>query len=191
MPLQVTASWKWYNYLAIQAAPKQPLRLNLDETCMQFLPPTEAGAVPAGTPADMLRLQSTRAKARANFSYIGLICDNKRIQEALPQIFLVRMQHLSAAATRLLQEQLPPNYIIHRLRRAWTTTLLMLQMIRVLAVCLQPWRETHQPILLMDALGAHCTPIVLQVLQIQFLAPNPICHTFHTESSPKTPRMIH
>lgn len=162
---QVMATWQWYNYLASNAAGKTLLRINLDETSIPFLLTGTTGTAPQSTSSSHdLRINATRARARANFSFLGIVCDNKLIQQALPYIFLVRKTHVGKGPLAALRSALPPNVIIWRLDKAWTTIEIMLSLIRILKACLQPWLHTHQPILLFDALAAHINLRVLQAL---------------------------
>ena len=172
---QVMATWQWYNYLASNAAGKTLLRINLDETSIPFLLTGTTGTAPqSASSSHDLRINATRARARANFSFLGIVCDNKLIQQALPYIFLVRKTHVGKGPLAALRSALPPNVIIWRLDKAWTTIEIMLSLIRILKACLQPWLHTHQPILLFDALAAHINLRVLQAL-IHLFRNSPPC----------------
>eukprot|EP00975_Prorocentrum_lima_P030167 6327630-Prorocentrum_lima.AAC.1 len=63
----------------------------MDETSMMYLPDLLPGRICTATPAPSRH--STRAQARARFTWIAFCTDNTAVQRILPQILLINRRH--------------------------------------------------------------------------------------------------
>ena len=63
---------------------------------------------------------------------------------------------------RLVQAALHQNVILLRRKSGWVNKDFLVKYVKLLAGCLEPFASQYQPILLWDALPAHCAPSVLR-----------------------------
>jgi hypothetical protein len=104
----------------------------------------------------------TRGEMRSSFTHVAFICDDVNIQRKLPQIFLVGERHISVADAERVHQELAPNIHVWRVKKAWVNSLLMQEIVKLLARTLDEHRSTHQCILYADVFRAHLTPPVLR-----------------------------
>lgn len=102
---------------------------------------------------------SLRAR-RSAVSYMAFICDDDRVQAKLPQVFVSNQHVLSLRDLTFLRGMASSR--VHILRRAssWLNTSLLVDIIALLARCLEEELQTHHIILSMDAHKVHLGPAV-------------------------------
>lgn len=138
----------------------------MDETSCKFVPPVQKGIVMARGRQfkDLVRRGqggSLRAR-RSAVSYVAFVCDQDRVQAKLPQI-VVSNEHVLTqrqfAAIRCLG-----GSRIRVLRRisSWNNASLMVEIVGILAGCLEEERRTHHIIFTLDAHKSHLSPRVVR-----------------------------
>ena len=160
---KATAAWQWFNW-TLQRVPlgKTPLRLNFDETsCRLFYEtaPGILGSEPIASSAHkgFITQQVTRRQKRGTLSFLALLCDDPTIQPLLPQI-IVGNEHLVPEAVRRALEAeslLMTNVTVLRRKSAWVNDELLSLVAATWGKALRKYKDTHQPILLMDVCSPH------------------------------------
>jgi len=88
------------------------------------------------------------------------VCDNAKVQRALPHIPLVRKQFSPQVMLANLLEAVQPPVTVWVVENSWTTAEMMIRVLNHLKMCLQEWAATRQIILSADAFRAHISPNV-------------------------------
>ena len=162
--------WTWTDWLAAKAreAGKTLLLLNLDETSIPVTFTHAGGNVMLRDPSKnwhcLLRQAATREMKRAYSTHVGLICNDPAIQPLLPQVVLVGEQLLTSAVLSAIQQELPGNVYVKKLRKGWNNQKEHAIIIRLLGLILAPVRERYQPVLMFDAVSLHLADEVMQEL---------------------------
>ena len=156
--------WQWWNCLEEQVVlPRKVLRVNVDETAVRFYMPQRAGLVTKrrrGAPS--LAQDASRRQQRSCVTHVAAICDDTAVQPSLPQVIIGNESVLQAAAVKLVGPALHKNVILLRRKSGWVNKDFLVSYVKLLAACLEPFALRYQPILLWDALPAHCAPSVLR-----------------------------
>lgn len=156
--------WQWWNCLEDHVAlPKKVLRVNVDETAVRFYMPQPAGLLAKrrrGGPS--LAQDASRRQQRSCVTHVAAICDDTAVQPSLPQVFIGNEAVLQVAAVKLVRPALHKNVILLRRKSGWVNKDFLVSYVKLLAACLEPFALAYQPILLWDALPAHCAPSVLR-----------------------------
>ena len=156
--------WQWWNCLEEHVAlPRKVLRVNVDETAVRFYMPQRAGLVAKrrrGGPSPTQ--DASRRQQRACVTHVAAICDDTAVQPLLPQVFIGNEAVLQASAVKLVRPALHKNVILLRRKSGWVNKDFLVSYVKLLAACLEPFALAYQPILLWDALPAHCAPSVLR-----------------------------
>lgn len=152
--------WKWLGFIRQFAAPKEVLMLNLDETCIGRTTANVKGhVVTSRTPGQILHRElvarTPSRHRRGIVTHIAIIANRTDVQPALPQIFVGNPQRFSLGLTAQLQHEAPANVHIWRQKSSYNNIETMCKVIDLLAVALQPWMASFQPILLLDMCFAH------------------------------------
>ena len=135
----------------------------MDETAVRFYMPQRKGLVPKRRRGGPSRAQdASRRQQRSCATHVAAICDDTAVQPSLPQVFIGNEAVLQAAAVRLVQPALHKNAILLRRKSGWVNKDFLVSYVKLLAACLEPFASDYQPILLWDALPAHCAPSVLR-----------------------------
>ena len=95
-------------------------------------------------------------------THVAMICDNTTIQPLLPQIIIGSEHVLRVRDVDYVRPRVSANVHVWRRSSGWVNANTMLEIWELLAKALQPFMDTCQPILLMDALPAHCAGRVLR-----------------------------
>ena len=142
---------------------KRPLYINLDETAVAMAMPSLRGLVlgklqwPGGR---VPHQKVSRATRRAMMTHVCMITHNANLQKQLPQYFLASKRCFTQTALNAL-DVLPGEVIFLRRKSAWNTGSLMVQILRRLATVVEPYRDTFQPILVLDAAKVHLAAEVI------------------------------
>ena len=154
------ATWQWVNYLRHSVEePLEPLMLNLDETAVAYYHGDQRGNLVAykrarrDGPEPVQRV--SRRQLRGCLTHVAIIADRADVQAVLPQVLLGNESMLPARVVRAMEGTLPPNVIVKRAKSSWTNIPTMVWVLDLVARALEPWRATHQPILLMDCARQH------------------------------------
>ena len=167
---KATAAWQWFNW-TLQRVPagKKALRMNLDETsCRLFYEraPGILGSEPIAASArkGFIAQRVTRKQKRGAFSLLALLCDDTVIQANLPQVIIGNESCLPEGTRQALMgsSELMSNVTLLRRKSAWATDQVMSEVAPMWGRALRAYRKTHQPILLLDACGAHLGPRFLR-----------------------------
>ena len=125
--------------------------------------PQRKGLVPKRRRGGPSRAQAaSRRQQRSCFTHVAAICDDTAVQPSLPQVLIGNEAVLQVAAVRLVQPALHKNVILLRRKSGWVNKDFLVNYVKLLAACLEPFASDYQPILLWDALPAHCAPPVLR-----------------------------
>ena len=158
--------WQWWNFLEEQVAPpRKVLRVNVDETAVRFWMPQPAGLVAKARrrrSGPVPTQHASRRQQRACVTHVAAICDDTGVQPFLPQVFVGNEAVLQVSAVKLVRPSLHKNVILLRRKSGWVNKDFLVTYVKLLAVCLEPFALAYQPILLWDALPAHCAPVVLR-----------------------------
>ena len=101
---------------------------------------------------------ATTSQTRGMFTLVAFVCDNKEIQDILPQIVIVNEKHLSRAEpSAALRMHLEANTVLWTAAKAWVTGPIMCKIVSLLAKHLAPYRRSHHFILSTDGYRAHLT----------------------------------
>lgn len=99
---------------------------------------------------------------RGSATFVAVLCENEAVQKCLPS-FVLCNKHL--CPKKLYEDLLaaaPPSLCIWRLASSWNTSVVMCEILEVLAAALRPWQQFCQPTLTMDLAPCHITQSVLQ-----------------------------
>ena len=143
------------------------LRINLDETSICLFQGRGKGNVFL-TKEQRLRVcrRVTLAQRRTNYSHVGIACDDAAIQARLPQTLIGNYYTLpDGLGLAALRASLPANVFLERERGSWKNAGMMKRIVRRLAAALAPFMAERQPILLLDAFGAHIAAAVFDELR--------------------------
>jgi hypothetical protein len=159
--------WQWYNCCSARApAGKSLLRINLDETSVCLFQGGGRGTVLFNKRKQPLaeepRERASRAKRRACLTHVAFVCDRSDIQAVLPQVLIGNQATFLARDFDALQASCPRNVHLIRQKSAWNNKAVMVRILAFLAVALNPFRSTLQPVLLLDACKVHIHTATLQ-----------------------------
>jgi hypothetical protein len=143
---QAIAAWQWSNFLHARV----PLHLGQRRGIIFPKPPKRPYA-----DAVFLREAVSRKKLRGAFTHVCIVCDDPEIQTRLPQFILGGSGVLQVRDVRTIGPSLPANVRLVRRKSGWLDLGIMLEIVRSLKEALQPYVETHQPILALDAFRVH------------------------------------
>ena len=149
----------------------------MDETAVKFWQDGGAGYVkiPANVKkAEFLETETkaSLSKRRMVCSLLGFISDDEETQRLLPQVLVVNKRSLTEAATREVQASLQGSDTLFLKRRdsAWVSVDLMVEIIHLLAKCLEPVKPLAHILLLLDCAPIHTTQrVVAAVARAGFL----------------------
>ena len=141
--------------------------MNLDETSLKLFLPPRAGflaepcrkrrrAVLQGRGAPDL---STK---RAAATLVAFACDDVRVQSKLPQVFVLNERTLSKTEVADLRSKCRGAVLVTRRRSSWVNASLMVELVKVLAACLQEELKSRHVVLHLDVLSAHFHVSVLK-----------------------------
>jgi len=157
MRAKAAAAWQWYNYYAANVPHgKQTLRINWDETAICLDQCSKKGNIFVCRGHNAVQHVSQAAR-RAYMTHVALVCDNPMIQPFLPQVIICNMQTLPAKMHAALQARLGDNFVLLRQAKAWVNADTSVQIMRMIADALEPFRGEWQPLLMLDAYRAHIT----------------------------------
>ena len=103
-----------------------------------------------------------RRKKRCFLTHVALICDRTDIQPLLPQVIVANERTMPLGMMAELRAAAPANVYLVRQTSSWNNSDLCRRIVRWIALALQGFRDTLQPVLLFDAVRIHSTPEVLQ-----------------------------
>jgi len=158
---QAAAFFQWSNYLthAARAADKIPLYINLDESPMPATMTHVNGNIARTRPGLATpRQRATHGETRQYFTLIASICSDVDIQTKLPQVILVNAHILDLIGYVAVRAHLMDNVYIMRRKSGWTNIQMHVEVIMLLGKILEPYRETHQIIFIIDASKVHLAP---------------------------------
>lgn len=167
LSVQVTAIYQWWKFTELLCpAGKTILRLNLDETAMRTWMHPGKGLMCKPGPTEPRRLRrftpASRKQARGCLTHVAIICDRPEIQIHLPHVLIANESVLPLYIQRDVEPQLHRNVFLARRKSAWVDAAYMVKIIQLLGTILKPFLGEYQPVLLMDALGAHITDTVFR-----------------------------
>ena len=167
---QATAVWAWSNTLHRSMPPDRVvLHINFDETSVPLFKSTHRGHLVSDarkrkrTPRSLHR-PFGRAILRTQLTFVAFVCDSVEVQFHLPQFVLVPNHAMSEDEFIKLQGTLPSCCLLRRLKKAWVTQSVMLDMIDILETRLRRFSSRYASILYCDAFSPHCASSVLRRL---------------------------
>ena len=153
--------WNWVAHLR-DTCPKPLLLMNLDETGVSLFNGDRKGTVRRVTKKDLRSRrsqeptqQATRTEMRGQATHVAIICDDASVQPLLPQVVVGDHHLLPARVCRDLQQDLPDNVCLLRLKSRWTDKTLMAAILRGIAAALEDIATIKQPVLLLDTAPSH------------------------------------
>ena len=135
-------------------AGRTPLRINLDETDICLYQGARMGNIFA--PSGSLAVQNVSLGMRRTYmTHVAIICDAPHIQPLLPQILICNERTIPKAQLATLRAGLPKNVRLLRQRSAWSNTVLMRWVVRLLGAAVAPFLAEFVPTFLFDASKTH------------------------------------
>ena len=182
--MQVNAAWQWSNFYSAKANGKKLIKLNLDESSIPCYQGRSRGTVFKPRKGGVVEHNLPKGKRRKCLTLVSVISDEPSIQKHMPQIlignchtFLKREMHLLAASCNdtliLIRCALHACCLrlrayVFRQKSAWVDAKLCAVIVHRLAWALEraltPFRDEYQAVLLLDALPAHLSILVLDAL---------------------------
>ncbi len=163
MSHQAIAMWQWSNMIHDRVPPEmQPLRVNLDETCIRLHPERGSGFLTLSarkkkrSKASLVR-HVTKRHLRGSFCHVALICDDVRLQTALPQFVFVNSALISQEDANAAIAQAPQHIRIVRVKNTWTTSERYQLIMTELSKALTHAAPTRPIVLSFDTFKAHIT----------------------------------
>ena len=166
---QALASWHWWHFTCGQVpSDKVPLRLNMDETAVRFYYEQRGGY--RLRPCVLRKKHGVAGfrKASAAYKKMSITCmtmlsDSREVQGLLPQVLIGNEYTFKAGDLVSLRRAGGHRFTIWRKKSAWVNSHVMMEWLRLLSRSLRGVRDTHQPMLLMDAFKAHLSEEVLSL----------------------------
>ena len=136
--------------------------MNMDETACRLFYESKPGilatrAIAQSAAKGLVSQQVKKGNTRASLSLVALLCDDTSIQPKLPQ-FLIGNEHIlpePLAGQMRADGTLPSNVRVWRHKSAWVNDDKLADIALHWARALAEFRDSHQPILLLDACPAH------------------------------------
>ena len=117
------------------------------------------GSEPIATSAQkgFITQQVTRRQKRGALSFLTVLCDDATLQPVVPQVIIGNEQLVPQQVVRALQVEslLMSNVTVLRRKSAWVNDEALSLVAAIWGKALRPYKDTHQPILLLDACSAH------------------------------------
>ena len=156
-------AWDWMRYLLHRHAGrgKQILRMNCDETNVQRAQRASRGLVVAPLRRAGPVVIPEGPDGRGSVSHLVFVCDDPMVQPFIAQVVVGNERMLRLCDLRILEPEIPPNVYVVRQKSSWINDALFQQTLRWLHSALQPWRCSHEMVLVLDCASAHLTPAVL------------------------------
>ena len=157
------AMWQWAYFLNSQVpCSKQPLRINMDETCIRLYQRGKLGhlileAMRQKKKGDALSQNVTLGQQRSACTLVALITDCQAAQPYLPQMIIASERSMTAAQRAALHEDLPENIVLHTAKNAWMNGDIFKEFLNLLTERLAHFKNTHQIILTADTYPCHIT----------------------------------
>ena len=141
--------------------------MNVDETAVRYVPASPVGLVcpKAFWPSLLVRPSCTARKGdlRGCFTYMGVICNDARVQASLPHIVIANKSRLKEATFKALKSETRGKPVqLWREKSSWNNGALMVRFSRALCRALQPWRAEFEVHLILDVAPCHIAEAVLK-----------------------------
>jgi hypothetical protein len=104
---------------------------------------------------------ATRHQLRGQATHVALICDNEEVQRLLPQVVVGDYSLLTVRTQTNIQEAVPANVTLLRLKSRWMDAPLMQGILRAVARVLRSF-PALEGVLLLDCCPAHLQAPVLR-----------------------------
>ena len=158
---EAAAAWRLWNHHASQApAGKRILRLNLDETRVNYFLKAGLGNISMNKHSRPWQRVS-KHHLRAGITHVGFICDDTSLQPLLPQVLIVNGATVLKRDMAAILASLPDNVFVLRRKSSWNNAQIMCMIIDVLGRLLHAEAGECFPILLLDAARIHVHSSVL------------------------------
>ena len=160
LAFKATASWQWYNHVeASTDRDKRLVRFNLDETAVCVYQDDRKGHILVEKSSEVPK-KVTKGVKRTYLTLVTIVCDDPEIQPFLPQFLIGNEATLKVGELCALQAPLPDNVFLWRRKSAWVQPETMVDIARLLAMALEPFKNACEAILLLDACKSHLTAAV-------------------------------
>ncbi len=166
--LQARACWRWSNFLSsLPSGGERVLRINLDETSLKMHISPRPGLVVEPCPKRRRQLLRegqgpSLGMRRAAATLIAFICDDDAVQARLPQIIVASKHLVNAVDFAEVAGQCEGNVLMVRRDSAWVTASFVVEVVKVVARCIEAELTSRRVILHLDACPAHASPKVIK-----------------------------
>ena len=92
---------------------------------------------------------------RGHVTYVAFLSADAAVQAALPQVVIGNERKFTKAMHDSILKVGAGPVSFWRYQSAWNSHEKMRRILGLLSSCLQPWKDTHQPILLLDCASCH------------------------------------
>ena len=136
------------------------IRINIDETSLPlYVPPPRGNIVRTRRLAKERKV--TRAQKRLCLSFVAAICDDAKLQSALPQYLLANERTIRKQDAQRLQKCMPDNITLVRKKSAWTDAAFCMRIVSDLRRKLAERGCNRTAILFWDCARPHIAPAVI------------------------------
>lgn len=152
---------------SLKAAGQSALHVNLDETSLKLHVPPRPGYVAEPCPKRRRSLLRGRGgpdlqTKRAAVTLVAFACDDEQVQKKLPQVFVVNEHVVTKGEVEDFRARCTANVLVTRRKSSWVNASLMVEIVKVLAMCLESELKARHVVLHMDVLAAHFHESVLK-----------------------------
>ena len=157
---------QWMAYLRSRVPHhKELLPINLDETSIGYAFPGAAGNITRRrwwpNKRQPPRSKVNQQAARGSITYVALVTPRGDVQRKLPQILIgSRTKRFTLRVLNSLGV-IPARVFLIRGSNAWNNSVIMLEILNLLADALRDVVQGFQPVLVMDTCKCHLTDVVL------------------------------
>ena len=157
---EALASWQWYNHVeASTDKDKKTVRFNLDETAVCVYQDDRKGHILVEKCNEVPKKVQKGVK-RTYMTLVTIVCDDPEVQPFLPQLLIGNEATLKVRELDALKALLPDNVFLWRRKSAWVQPQTMVELARLIAIAMEPFRNVCDCILLLDAYKSHLTAAV-------------------------------
>lgn len=159
--------WRCLSYVHMAVHPtKKMLLISLDETSVYHAREATSGLVVCrqhwGSNGTAPASRAKKGGLRGAVAYVATICNESEIQACLPHFLVGSKPRFTLKLLRQILPRRPKNCHAWREASSWNTKVLMVKMLPKLAHALLPWKEIHQPVIVLDVAPCHTHKLVLQ-----------------------------
>lgn len=146
-------------FIRAAALPRRLLFINLDETAVCLTPRSPCGLLVRrrhwGSNVDGPHIAVSKSDLRSYVTYVSLITSCKELQRELPHFVIGNKSLFTLPFMRAIAEGCPEHVHVWRAASSWTSSHLLMAMMRLISLAVDPFRWQCQPVLVLDVAPSH------------------------------------